>query len=399
MVRVSPSGYFGTSVVLNNKSGKKEHAEMTAQDLLRLMASKKASDLFVTANAPPSLKIDGQVLPVKTASLTGADTRRIAFSLMNKEQQRSFEQEKDANFAVIPDGLGRFRVNIFQQQGEVGIVVRHISSHIPTFDELALPSPVLEKLALARRGLIVFVGGTGTGKSSTQAAVVGYRNQHTRGHIVTIEDPIEFVHQHDRCIVTQREVGVDTASFRSALENAMRQAPDVIQIGEIRTPETMQSAIVFAETGHLCLATLHANNTYQALERIINLYPDDSRSHLYMDLSMNLRAIVSQRLIRRSGGDGFVPAVEILLNTPLISDRILKGEINEIKEVIEKSTDEGMITFDQSLFDLVERGLITYEDAMRNADSENNLRLRIKLEGRSAHEKRSIGATFDNIEF
>lgn len=372
---------------------------MTAQDLLRLMASKKASDLFVTANAPPSLKIDGQVLPVKTASLTGADTRRIAFSLMNKEQQRSFEREKDANFAVIPDGLGRFRVNIFQQQGEVGIVVRHISSHIPTFDELALPSPVLEKLALARRGLIVFVGGTGTGKSSTQAAVVGYRNQHTRGHIVTIEDPIEFVHQHDRCIVTQREVGVDTASFRSALENAMRQAPDVIQIGEIRTPETMQSAIVFAETGHLCLATLHANNTYQALERMINLYPDDSRSHLYMDLSMNLRAIVSQRLIRRSGGDGFVPAVEILLNTPLISDRILKGEINEIKEVIEKSTDEGMITFDQSLFDLVERGLITYEDAMRNADSENNLRLRIKLEGRSAHEKRSIGATFDNIEF
>jgi len=372
---------------------------MTALDLFRLMASKKASDLFVTVGIPPSLKIDGQVLPVKTASLTGIDTKRIAFSLMDEEQQRSFEREKDANFAIIPDGLGRFRVNIFQQQGEVGIVVRRISSHIPTFDELNLQSPVLEKLALTRRGLILFVGATGTGKSSTQAAVVGYRNQHTRGHIVTIEDPIEFVHQHDHCIVTQREVGVDTVSFRSALENAMRQAPDVIQIGEIRTPETMQSAIVFAETGHLCLATLHANNTYQALERMINLYPDDSRSHLYIDLSMNLRAIVSQRLIRRSSGNGFVPAVEIMLNTPLISDRILKGEINGIKDVIEKSTDEGMITFDQSLFDLFEKGLITYEDAMRSADSENNLRLRIKLEGRSAHEKRSLGTTFDNIEY
>ena len=372
---------------------------MTALDLLRLMTSKKASDLFVTANAPPSLKIDGQLLPIKTASLTGIDTKRIAFSLMDEEQQRSFEREKDANFAIIPDGLGRFRVNIFQQQGEVGIVVRRISCQIPTFDELNLQSPVLEKLALTRRGLILFVGATGTGKSSTQAAVVGYRNQHTRGHIVTIEDPIEFVHQHDHCIVTQREVGVDTVSFRSALENAMRQAPDVIQIGEIRTPETMQSAVVFAETGHLCLATLHANNTYQALERMINLYPDDSRSHLYIDLSMNLRAIVSQRLIRRSSGNGFVPAVEIMLNTPLISDRILKGEINGIKDVIEKSTDEGMITFDQSLFDLFEKGLITYEDAMRSADSENNLRLRIKLEGKSAHEKRSLGATFDNIEY
>jgi len=372
---------------------------MIALDLLRLMVSKNASDLFVTANAPPSLKIDGQVLPVKTTSLTGIDTKRIAYSLMDEAQRQQFEIHKDTNFAITPDKLGRFRANVFQQQGEVGIVVRHINSHIPSFEELNLPPSILEKIALMRRGLVLFVGGTGTGKSSTQAAVVGYRNHHTRGHIVTVEDPIEFVHQHDRCIVTQREVGVDTHSYRAALENAMRQAPDVIQIGEIRIPETMQSAIVFAETGHLCLATLHANNTYQALERMINLYPDDSRSHLYMDLSMNLRAIVSQRLIRRSSGDGFVPAVEILLNTPLISDRILKGEINEIKEVIEKSTDEGMITFDQSLFELFEKGQISYEDAMRNADSLNNLRLKIKLEGKMAQGKKDLGSTFEKVEF
>ena len=372
---------------------------MKALDLLRLIVKKGASDLFLTANAPPSLKVDGQVLPVKTSHLTGEDTKRITFSLMNEQQQQAFIREKESNFAITPSGLGRFRVNVFQQQGEVGAVVRHIRSDIPTFDELNLPTAVLERLALTRRGLIIFVGSTGTGKSSTQAALVGYRNRHTRGHIVTIEDPIEFVHEHDRCIITQREVGVDTNSFRSALENAMRQAPDVIQIGEIRTPETMQSAVVFSETGHLCLATLHANNTYQALERMINLYPDDSRRHLYMDLSMNLRAIISQRLIRRSSGEGFVPAVEIMLNSPLIGGRIGKGEIHEIREVIEKSTDEGMITFDQSLFELFEKQLITYEDAIRNADSENNLRLRIKLEGKSAHEKQSKGDTLDGVEF
>ena len=372
---------------------------MTALDLFRLMVSKKASDLFVTVGIPPSLKVDGQILPVKTDSLSAQAARELAFSLMDESQRQSFEVEKDTNFAVNPEALGRFRVNVFQQQGQVGMVVRRISSHIPSFEELNLPSPILEKIALMRRGLVFFVGGTGTGKSSTQAAVIGYRNHHTRGHIVTVEDPIEFVHQHDRCIVTQREVGVDTGSYRSALENAMRQAPDVIQIGEVRTSETMKSAIVFAETGHLCLATLHANNTYQALERIINLYPDDARNHLYMDLSMNLQGIVSQRLVPHASGSGFVPAVEVMLNSPLISDLIMKGQINEIKEVIDKSTDEGMITFDQSLFELYEKGMISYEDAMRNADSLNNLRLKIKLEGKVAQGKKDLGSTFEKVEF
>ena len=372
---------------------------MEMLDLFRLMVSKKASDLFVTVGAPPSLKVDDQILPVKTDVLSSQAPRNLALSLMDESQHKLFVSEKDANFAVNPDGLGRFRVNVFQQQGQVGMVVRRIDSHIPSFGELNLPSPILEKIALMRRGLVFFVGGTGTGKSSTQAAVVGYRNHHTRGHIVTVEDPIEFVHQHDRCIVTQREVGVDTGSYRSALENAMRQAPDLIQIGEIRTSETMKSAVVFAETGHLCLATLHANNTYQALERVINLHPDDTRAHLYMDLAMNLRAIISQRLIRHASGNGFVPAIEIMFNSPLISDLILEGKISEIKEVIEKSTNEGMITFDQSLFDLYEKGSISYEDAIRNADSENNLRLKVKLEGKIAQGTKNRGSTFERAEF
>ena len=372
---------------------------MDVLDLFRLMLSKGASDLFVTVGAPPSLKVDGQVLPVKTETLTSETSRQLVHSLMSDAQRRHFETDKDANFAVNPEGLGRFRVNAFQQQGQVGMVIRRISAHIPSFEELNLTSPILEKIAMMRRGLVFFVGGTGTGKSSTQAAVVGYRNRHTRGHIVTVEDPIEFVHEHDRCIVTQREVGVDTTSYRSALENAMRQAPDVIQIGEVRTSETMKTAIVFAETGHLCLATLHANNTYQALERIINLYPDDTRDHLYMDLSMNLNAIVSQRLVPSANGGGFVPAVEIMLNSPLISDLILKGEIDGIRDAIEKSTGEGMATFDQSLFDLFEKGLITYEDAMRSADSVNNLRLKIKLEGKMAQGQKDLGSTFEQVEF
>ena len=372
---------------------------METIDLLRLMANKGASDLFVTVGAPPSLKVDGQVLPIKTDALEADGARHLAYSLMDDRQRQQFETDKDANFAVNPEGLGRFRVNVFHQQGMVGMVIRRISSHIPTFKELNLPEPIFEKIAMMRRGLIFFVGGTGTGKSSTQAAVLGYRNRHTRGHIVTVEDPIEFVHQHDRCIVTQREVGVDTLSYRSALENAMRQAPDVIQIGEVRTPETMKSALVFAETGHLCLATLHANNTYQALERVINLYPDDSRDHLYMDLSMNLRAIISQRLIPNIKEGGSVPAIEIMLNSPLISDLIMKGEVNEIREAMEKSTDEGMMTFDQSLFLLYERGMISYEDALRSADSVNNLRLRIKLEGEDAKSKKELGSTFDQVEF
>ncbi len=372
---------------------------MDVLDLFRLMINKTASDLFLTAGASPSLKIDGQVLPVRTDALTPENSRQLAYSLMSDAQRRQFENEKDANFAVNPEGLGRFRVNVFRQQGQVGMVVRRISADIPTFEDLNLPPSILEKIAMSRRGLVLFVGGTGTGKSSTQAAVVGYRNRHTRGHIVTVEDPIEFVHVHDHCIVTQREIGVDTDSYRSALENAMRQAPDVIQIGEVRTPETMKSAIVFAETGHLCLATLHANNTYQALERIINLYPDDARSHLYMDLSMNLNAIVSQRLVPKAEGGGFVPAVEILLNSPLVGDVILKGNIDEIHDVIAKSSNEGMATFDQSLFDLFEKGLITYEDAMRSADSQNNLRLKIKLEGKMAKTQEGLGSTFEEVQF
>ncbi len=373
---------------------------MEVLDLFKLMTSKSASDLFITVGAPPSLKVDGQVFPVKTDVLTPESSQQLVDSLMNDAQRQQFETDKEANFAVNPDGLGRFRVNVFRQQGQAGMVVRRISTHIPTFEELNLPPAILEKIAMTRRGLVLFVGGTGTGKSSTQAAMVGYRNHHTRGHIVTVEDPIEFVHTHDRCIVTQREIGVDTLSYQSALENAMRQAPDVIQIGEIRTPETMKQAIVFAETGHLCFATLHANNTYQALERIVNLHrrPGDSGT-LYMDLSMNLKAIISQRLVPRVTGSGFVPAIEVMLNSPLVSDLILKGQIDNIRDAVEKSVDEGMISFDQSVFDLFEKGLISYENAMRNADSENNLRLKIKLEGKAAKGQKDLGSTFERVEF
>jgi twitching motility protein PilU len=372
---------------------------MDVLDLFRLMISKGASDLFLTVGVAPSLKIDGQILPVKTDVLTSESSRLLAYSLMSNVQRQQFESEKEANFAVNPEELGRFRINVFYQQGQVGMVARYIRADIPTFEGLNLPSSILERIAMSRRGLVFFVGGTGTGKSSTQAAVIGYRNRHSRGHIVTVEDPIEFVHQHDHCIVTQREVGVDTTSYRVALENAMRQAPDVIQIGEVRTSDTMKSAIIFAETGHLCLATLHANNTYQALDRIVNLHPEEIRDHLYMDLSMNLNGIVSQRLVPSANGEGFVPAVEIMLNSPLISDLILKGEIESIRGAMEKSTGEGMITFDQSLFDLFERDLISYEDAMRNADSVNNLRLRIKLEGKKSRGQTDLGSTFEKVEF
>jgi twitching motility protein PilU len=339
---------------------------MEVLDLLKLMTSKSASDLFITVGAPPSLKVDGQVLPVKTDVLTPESSQQLVNSLMSEAQRQQFETDKEANFAVNPEGLGRFRVNVFRQQGQAGMVVRRISAHIPTFEELNLPPAILEKIAMARRGLVLFVGGTGAGKSSTQAAMVGYRNHHTRGHIVTVEDPIEFVHAHDRCI---------------------------------RTPETIKSAIVFAETGHLCLATLHANNTYQALERIINLYPDEGRDHLYMDLSMNLKAIISQRLVPRVTGGGFVPAVEVMLNSPLVSDLILKGQIDNIRDAVEQSVDEGMMSFDQSLFDLFEKDLISYEDAMRSADSENNLRLKIKLEGKAAKGQKDLGSTFEQVEF
>jgi twitching motility protein PilU len=370
---------------------------MNMTDLLQLMLKQNASDLFITTGAPPSLKIDGRIIPVKAAALNAEEARDFAYSIMNDYQRKEFERTKECNFAISPNELGRFRVNVFIQQGVVGMVVRTIKTHIPTFDELHLPQ-TLGELALKKMGLVLFVGGTGTGKSSSQAAMVGYRNKHTKGHIITIEDPIEFVHKHDNCIITQREVGIDTDSFEIALQNAMRQAPDVIQIGEIRKRETMDNAIVFAETGHLCLATLHANNSYQALDRIINFFPHDRREQLLMDLSLNLAAIISQRLIPRKDGGGRVPALEVMLNTPLMADLILRGELQKLHDLIERSTDLGMVTMDQSLFKLHQEGLISYEEALRNAESVNNLRLRIKLEGGDAARER-LGQSLEGMAY
>ncbi len=370
---------------------------MVFTDLLKLMKHKKASDLFITAGVPPSIKVDGRIQALTKQALTPEQAHDMAYGIMTEEQRKQFEETNECNFAIHPKEIGRFRVNVFVQQGYTGMVLRTIETEIPKLEELRLPR-VLNELAMTRRGLVIFVGGTGSGKSTSLAAMVGYRNEHSYGHIVTIEDPIEFVHTHRNCIVTQREVGVDTESFEVALKNAMRQAPDVILIGEIRTRETMDQAIVFAETGHLCLATLHANNSYQALDRIINFFPEDRRDQLLMDLSLNLKAIVSQRLIPRQGGKGRVPAVEVMINSPLIADLVLKGKVNEIRSVIAKSTEMGMQTFDQSLFDLYEADLISYEDALRNADSINDLRLRIKLESkRSKHGE--LGDSMRNVTF
>lgn len=372
---------------------------MHVLDLLRLMVKQNASDLFITADAPPSLKVDGRIMPVKAPQLDAVEARDLIYSIMNDRQRRDFEAHKECNFAVNPENVGRFRVNVFVQQGNVGMVARRINTSIPTFEQLRLPAAVMEEIAMNKRGLVIFVGGTGTGKSTTQAAMIGYRNEHTRGHIITIEDPIEFVHEHKNCIITHREVGVDTDSFKVALQNAMRQAPDVIQIGEVRTEETMQSAIVFSETGHLCLCTLHANNTYQALERILNLYPEGDKDRLLMDLSLNLRALISQRLIPVKDGKGRVASVEIMINSPLIADMIMKGDIDEIHDVIERSTEAGMQTFDQSLFSLYEQDLISYEDALRNAESVNNLRLKIKLESKDAKGKEHLGSSLKNVTY
>ncbi len=370
---------------------------MVFTDFLKLMIHKKASDLFVTAGVPPSLKVDGKIMPVTKQALTPEQARAYAYGIMTEEQRREFEAHNECNFAIHPLEIGRFRVNVFVQQGRVGMVLRTIQTQIPKFEELTLPN-VLKEIALTKRGLVIFVGGTGSGKTTSLAALVGYRNEHSYGHIVTIEDPIEFVHDHKNCIVTQREVGVDTDSFEVALRNAMRQAPDVIQIGEIRTRETMDNAIVFAETGHLCLATLHANNTYQALDRIVNFFPEDRREQLLMDLSMNLRALISQRLIAIKDGKGRVPAIEIMINSPLVADLVLKGKFNEIRDVVARSTEAGMQTFDQSLFNLYESGLITYEDALRNADSVNDVRLRIKLESKVSG-RQELGETMRNVTF
>jgi len=352
-------------------------------DLLRLMVSKNGSDLFITAGFPPAIKIDGKMTPVSTQVLNAAHTVDLARAIMNDKQTASFELTKESNFAISPGDLGRFRVSAFVQMSCVGMVLRTITTEIPKLENLGLPD-VLKDIVMTKRGLVIMVGATGSGKSTTLAAMVGYRNENSYGHIITIEDPVEYVHPHKNCIVTQREVGVDTDDWAVALKNTLRQAPDVIQIGEIRDRETMDHAIAFAETGHLCLATLHANSANQALDRIINFFPDERRQQLLMDLSLNLKGMVSQRLIPLKESKGRCVAIEIMLNSPLISDLIFKGEVHEIKELMKKSRELGMQTFDQSLFDLFEADKITYEDALRNADSVNDLRLNIKLNGKAA---------------
>ena len=356
------------------------------QDLLRLMVQKKGSDLFITAGFPPAIKVDGKMTPVSNQALTPQHTAELARSIMNDRQAAEFESTKECNFAISPAGIGRFRVNAFVQQGRIGVICRTINTTIPRFEDLGLP-PVLKDVAMTKRGLVLFVGGTGSGKSTSLAAMIGYRNENSYGHIITIEDPVEYVHEHKNCIVTQREVGVDTDSWEMALKNTLRQAPDVILIGEIRDRETMEHAVAFAETGHLAMGTLHANSTNQALDRIINFFPEERRQQLLMDLSLNLRGIVSQRLIPLKDGKGRAAAIEVMLNSPLISDLIFKGEVTEIKEIMKKSRELGMQTFDQALFDLYEAGRISYEDALRNADSVNDLRLQIKLHGKESKDR------------
>lgn len=348
--------------------------------LLTLMVQKGGSDLFITVGFPPSIKVDGQLTPMTSQKLTPQFTQELAQAVMNDKQQAEFKETMECNFAIGLSGIGRFRVNAFIQRGSTGFVLRTINTHIPKLEDLGLPE-TLREVAMAKRGLVLMVGGTGSGKSTSLAAMIGYRNEHSKGHIITIEDPVEYVHEHRNCIVTQREVGVDTASWEAALKNTLRQAPDVILIGEIRDRDTMDHAIAFAETGHLCMATLHANSTNQAIDRIINFFPEDRRTQLLLDMSLNIRAFVSQRLIPKKEGNGRVAAIEILLNTPLVASRMLKGEVHEIKEVMKKSRELGMQTFDQALFDLHEAGTISYDDALRYADSVNDLRLAIKLHG------------------
>lgn len=359
----------------------RDQAIKLMQDLLRRVTEKKASDLFVTAGFPPAIKIDGEVRPQSERALTSEQSATLVRAIMNDRQTKEFDASKECNFAIAPPGIGRFRVSAFVQQGAVGCVIRLINAKIPSFEELDLP-PILKEVVLSKRGLVILVGGTGSGKSTSLAAMIGYRNEKTRGHIVTIEDPVEYVHQHKGCVITHREVGVDTDSWHTALKNTLRQAPDVILIGEIRDRETMEYGVQFAETGHLVLATLHANSANQALDRIINFFPDERREQLLMDLSLNIRALISQRLIPRESGSGRIASMEIMLNSPLIQDLIFKGEVAKIKEVMSRSTRLGMKTFDQSLYELYETGFISYEDALRNADSKNELRLRIKLESK-----------------
>ena len=361
----------------------RDQASKFVNDLLRLMVSRNGSDLFLTADFPPAIKVDGKVTKVSPQPLTGQHTLALVRAVMNDKQAAEFERTKECNFAIAPQGIGRFRCNAFVQQGQVGLVMRTIPKELPTIDGLGLPT-ILKDLSMSKRGLLIMVGATGSGKSTTLAALVDHRNEHSFGHIITIEDPVEFVHTHKNCIVTQREVGIDTDGWAVALKNTLRQAPDVILMGEVRDRETMEHAVAFAETGHLCMATLHANSANQALDRIINFFPDEKRQQLLMDLSLNLRALVSQRLMPRQEGRGRIAAVEIMLNTPLVSDLIFKGEVSEIKELMKRSREQGMQTFDQALFDLYEGFQITYEDALRNADSVNDLRLQIKLHSKRA---------------
>ena len=356
----------------------RDQASKFIHDLLKLLLTRKGSDLFITADFPPAIKVDGKITKVSSQNLTSAHTLALVRAVMNDKQAAEFERTKECNFAISPAGIGRFRCNAFIQQGNIGMVMRVIPAELPTIDGLGMPQ-ILKEVAMSKRGLTILVGATGSGKSTTLAAMVDWRNINSQGHIITVEDPIEFVHPHKNCIVTQREVGLDTEDWEAALKNSLRQAPDVILMGEIRDRETMEHAVAFAETGHLCLATLHANSANQALDRIINFFPEERRQQLLMDLSLNLRALISQRLLPKQDAKGRTAVVEIMLNSPLISDLIFKGEVGEIKEVMKRSREQGMQTFDQSLFDLYEANAVTYEDALRNADSVNDLRLQIKL--------------------
>ena len=373
----------------------RERATKFIHELLDLLVRQKGSDLFITAEFPPALKVDGKITPVSKSSLTPQHTIELVRSVMNDKQAAEFESTKECNFAIAPPGIGRFRVNAFVQQGRVGMVLRTINTTIPKFEDLGLP-PVLKDVIMSKRGIMLFVGATGSGKSTSMSALLGYRNDNSYGHIITIEDPIEFVHQHANCIITQREVGVDTEGWQIALKNTLRQAPDVILIGEIRDRETMDYAIAFAETGHLCLATLHANSANQALDRIQNFFPADARDQLWMDLSLNLNAMIAQQLIPTVDGQGRRAAVELLINTPLVSDIIRKGEVHALKELMERSTELGMQTFDQSLYQLYCDGVISYEHALSYADSQNNMRLMIKMGTQTGGLGRAAGLSIDD---
>jgi len=370
---------------------------MDIYPLLTSMVEKGASDLFITAGVPPSIKLNGKVVPISNTPLSPEATREAVLSIMNEDQRKEFVKTKELNFAVSARGVGRFRASAFYQRNLAGIVIRRIETHIPQIDDLGLPD-IVKDLSMTKRGLVVFVGATGTGKSTSLASMIGHRNQNSRGHIICVEDPIEFIHQHDGCIITQREVGIDTESFEIALKNMLRQAPDVIMIGEIRTREAMEQAITFSETGHLCLCTLHANNANQALDRILHFFPAERHPQLWMDLSLNLRGMIAQQLVPTPDGKSRRAVVEVLLNTPLAADLIRKGEVRKLKELMKRSSEQGMQTFDQALYVLYTRGEITYEDAIAHADSANDLRLMIKLErddNAEVLEKSTAGLTLE----